>query len=670
MMRRRGMLRAVVGGMAAFALALGGATAAVAADEPTAGTGSISGTVTSKLDGAALAGVDVHAESDDGLGSADAVTDASGAYTLDGLVDGDYVVRFSADDFATEYWDDARESWRAQRVTVTDGSASAEIDAALSPTPTASITGTVTREDDGSSVAGVTVSASGLDGAWSSTTTDDTGVYTLSSLAAGSYVVSFIPSGTDLKREYWQDTFDYSSATPVVIADGATVSDIDASMVVGAAIEGVVTREDDGSPLGNVAVHALDERNEIVEQAHTDATGKYTLGGLPAGSYRLQFLAPDAELLSEYWKNNYSWSFATQIAVTEKQTVSGVDAALATAGFLSGTVTNGADGEPLFTTVLLYDVNNRFDIAAAYTDDLGKFRIGVPAGTYKILFRSSGLAEEYWEDAPGWDAATEVTVSAGGEVDGIDAALDNVAQITGTVVMDADEESKVVVEAWADGVEVRSSRANPITGEYSLLLPEGSYVLKASATFASGKTTAKPQFFDGVDTAAEATPVVLTPGTAVGDIDFTLVPDTTGPEPKPTLALSVGSIRAGKDIAISGTGFEPGAKIAFELHSDPIALGTLTADAGGVLKGSLRIPASAPAGKHTLVALSGSTVIASTAVSVTAAATPGGPDSGGAATPAGGLASTGMDAPVAVVAIGLMLAVMGGLLVRRRRVES
>jgi LPXTG-motif cell wall-anchored protein len=165
-------------------------------------------------------------------------------------------------------------------------------------------------------------------------------------------------------------------------------------------------------------------------------------------------------------------------------------------------------------------------------------------------------------------------------------------------------------------------------------------------------------------------------GETVSGIDFALTVDT-GPEVKPTLTLSAGSIRAGKDITVSGTGFAPGATIAFELHSDPIALGTLTADADGVLQGTLRIPATAPAGAHTLVALSGSTVLASTALTVTAAAGTGGQTGGGVASPGGGaatpggqLATTGADAPVALLALGVLLAVMGGMLVRRRRVES
>ncbi|MDF2506811.1 MAG: hypothetical protein K0Q52_670 [Microbacterium sp.] len=658
--------------MAALALALGGATAAVAADDPMVGAGTISGTVTAAAGGAALAGIDVHAESDDGLGSADAVTNATGAYTLAGLVDGDYVVRFSApdDSLVTEYWNDTRESWRAERITVADGSASTGIDAALAAQPSASITGTVTREDDGSPVSGVTVSVSGPGGAWASTLTEADGTYTLDALAAGSYVVSFFPEGTDLKREYWQGTFDYVQATPIVIDDGETRSEIDASLVQGGAIQGVVTREDDGSPIAGADVQALDGNNEIVAATTAGESGEYTLAGLPAGSYRLRFASSDADVAAEYWKDTYDWNAATLITVTELQTIADVDASLAGIGYISGTVTRSVGDEPLSAAVAFYAAGSGVDVFFVDTNPDGTFRVPVVAGTYRVLFHSNerGLMEEYWKDAFLWENATLLTVAPGEEIVGIDAALGKPAGIAGTVTLDSDVVDEVRVEAWSDGAMVNDTRADPLTGAYSLAVPQGTYILKASATFTDGTTTAKPQFFDGVATAGEATPVSVPEGEAVSGIDFALTVDTA-PEPKPALTLSAGSVRAGKDITVSGTGFTPGATIAFELRSDPIALGALRADADGALQGTLRIPAGAPAGAHTLVALSGSTVIASATLTVTAAAATGA-QTGGATAPGGGLASTGADAPVAIVALGVLLAVMGGLLVRRRRVES
>jgi LPXTG-motif cell wall-anchored protein len=241
----------------------------------------------------------------------------------------------------------------------------------------------------------------------------------------------------------------------------------------------------------------------------------------------------------------------------------------------------------------------------------------------------------------------------------------------------------VLVTAWIDGVEVRNIAAKPDTGAYSLALQKGTYILRATAMSADGTTIAS-QYYNGVATAEAATPISLTPDQTVTGIDFTLV-DAPEPQPEPTITLSAGTIRAGDAVTVSGNGFEPNATIAFELRSDPIALGSLTADADGVLTGSLRIPVGAPVGAHTLVALSGAAVVASAAVDVTAAVVPGGPgtggqgsegqgaggqSTGGATAPRGALAATGAEVPVALVAMGILLATLGAAMARRRRVES
>jgi len=547
--------------------------------------------------------------------------------------------------------------------------------AAVEPSgETGSISGTVIRDDDGLPVAGVTVSVYGP--TWASDVTDSTGSYTLPNLAAGSYIVSFFPDGTDLKRAYWEGTDDYSLATPVVVGDGEAVSAINASLVQGGAIQGTVTREEDGSGIDGAEVQALDSHNEIVAATTADASGEYTLGGLPTGSYRVRFASADAELLAEYWEGAYEWDTAKYVAVVEKETVTGIDASLVVAGYISGTVTGGVDGQPLSAMVIAYGVDESHDMPSVNTDFDGSYRVAVAPGTYKVRFLSRGLVEEYWEDAADWDAAKTITVTARQEVVGVDATLEPGATITGTVTIDSAETSKLWVGIWSDGKVDRWASTDPVTGEYNLSVRRGTYVLVAKAEFTNGTTTAEPQYFDGVATAAEATPISVVPSQVVTDIDFALSVDTE-PEPEPVLSLAVGSIRAGKDIAISGAGFAPGAAITFELHSSPIALGTLTADRNGALQGTLRIPASAPAGAHTLVALSGTTVLARTALTVTAAAGTGGQAGGGVEAPGGNgagsrgqLASTGADAPVAMVTIGLFLAVLGGLLVRRRRVEG
>jgi hypothetical protein len=66
--------------------------------------------------------------------------------------------------------------------------------------------------------------------------------------------------------------------------------------------------------------------------------------------------------------------------------------------------------------------------------------------------------------------------------------------------------------------------------------------------------------------------------------------------------LASGSVVPGQPVTIVGTGFAPNEQdIVLELHSDPVVLATgLTADALGVVRYTVTIPAGTPAGQHTL----------------------------------------------------------------------
>jgi len=642
MAQRRALIHAVLGGVAAIALALGGATAAGAVeDDPPTG-----------------AVADVLAA------AADETADP-----LEGIAD------------------DVDVDTAPAPAVVEDAPASASAPA-LIPTPavipppppvpqgTGTISGTVTREDDGAPISGVSVSLTGSGWVTPSALTDANGDYTVSGLADDSYVVSFFAGGgTDLMREYWQGVTDFSAATPVAITGGASVTDIDASLRAGGAIEGVVTRAQDGSPVAGADVSALNANNEIVASTQADTAGEYRLGGLPAGAYRVRFGSPDPELVSEYWSNAYSWDTATPVTITGAQAIMNVDAALDSVGYISGTVTKSADGTPAFGSVMVSGVDRDMRVVSINGD--GSYRAAVAPGTYVVHFDAfdSGLLDEYWEDAATEEAATPVVVESGDDITGTDAQLDSAATITGTVTMVSSEGREMLVEAWDGDERVGYVIADWQTGSYTLNIPAGTYIFKASVIFYNDSpTTAKPQFYDGVETADLATPVTAAASTTVGGIDFTLVPITKPEpepeaEPEPALALATGSIRAGSDIDISGTGFAPGAKIAFELRSAPQALGTLTAGASGALTGTFRVPASTSPGTHTLVALNAqSEVVASARLLVTAAP---GASVTGAVTGAGApLASTGADAPAFAVMMASGLLLAGMLLVRRRRAQN
>ncbi|WP_431198117.1 esterase-like activity of phytase family protein [Leifsonia xyli] len=130
--------------------------------------------------------------------------------------------------------------------------------------------------------------------------------------------------------------------------------------------------------------------------------------------------------------------------------------------------------------------------------------------------------------------------------------------------------------------------------------------------------------------------------------------------PAAALSLSLGSAQVGDRITATGSHFTPGTQVSFVFNSTPVALGTATVAPDGTLTFSFSVP-SVPAGAHTVTASVGGTVVASAAITVTAAAAT-------AAGDPGALASTGSTAPLAPIGIALALLVGGGALfaVRRR----
>lgn len=60
--------------------------------------------------------------------------------------------------------------------------------------------------------------------------------------------------------------------------------------------------------------------------------------------------------------------------------------------------------------------------------------------------------------------------------------------------------------------------------------------------------------------------------------------------------------RAGDGATITVTGLKPGSTVTITMHSDPIVLGRMLADANGVASGIVYFPLDQPVGKHTLTA--------------------------------------------------------------------
>ena len=88
--------------------------------------------------------------------------------------------------------------------------------------------------------------------------------------------------------------------------------------------------------------------------------------------------------------------------------------------------------------------------------------------------------------------------------------------------------------------------------------------------------------------------------------DYVIATAPSGKIAAPTLSLPAGvKIKPGSTVPFKAWGLLFNTDYTFELHSDPIALGTRTASAVGTLDTSFTIPANAPSGSHRLVVLLG-----------------------------------------------------------------
>jgi large repetitive protein len=192
-----------------------------------------------------------------------------------------------------------------------------------------------------------------------------------------------------------------------------TRAGVNAYLKRGAGFSGVV-KGPHGHPLEGICVQAVSAHGSAF--AETDFDGSYAFGGLQAASYTVQFTG----------------STADTITVTAGGKTRGIDATLQPFGTITGTVTDPGSaplsGECVTAVPIGKDFAGFFPPEIAITAQTGTFSLlDVQPGSYKVKFSTgcgdTGFKTQWWQNAASSGAATVVTVGAGANVSGIDAAL-------------------------------------------------------------------------------------------------------------------------------------------------------------------------------------------------------------------------------------------------------
>ena len=286
------------GGVFGMSIIAAAITLAVVASPASAG--SLSGVVTDASTGDPIDGIQVtgwrQATPIESVGATD-VTDASGHYSLADLPTADYAVQVLPVErnYVAEYFDGKRTEEEADLVHVDAGEARSGIDVSLEPG--GRVTGQVRAALSGIPLSGVSVCASSqTDFTGGCGVTDGAGNYVVEGLPTDSYIVSFSPSWSLNYFESWYGgATDYEDATWFPVVEGQTTSGIDGELQESAGISGSLTDAENGEPVADIEVCAIGVGGEEFPRCSSSGPdGRYLVGGMPSGQYRLAF-SPEHE---------------------------------------------------------------------------------------------------------------------------------------------------------------------------------------------------------------------------------------------------------------------------------------------------------------------------------------------------------------------------------------
>jgi len=524
-------------------------------------TGQITGVVTASGTGLPLADVSVTAyDAATGSYKGSGYTDSNGEYTIYSLATGSYKVEFSpssygdSKNYLDQFYNNQTSLDSATPINVTDGQPTPNINAVLQPG--GQITGRVTAADTHNPLQDVYVYVSTSCSDWYGyAQTDANGVYTVTAVPTGNnYTVDFDPalSSSALTKEYIEQYYnnkpDSSSATPVAVTAPNVVNNIDAALLRGGQIKGLVTGQ------GSVGLPAVsvtaDGANNGYASTTTDATGAYTITGLVSDTYRVEFspfsYGASKDYAYQFYNTKSTWTTANTVTVAAPNVIPNINQVLPLGSHITGRVTTADTSSPMQDAFISVYAGDGHSVSYVSTNASGVYTTSaLPTGNYRIQFRPSSSQQitytrQYYNNKPTLALADVLNVTAPNLVSNIDAALARGGQISGTIT--AADTGLPLQHVYADiydstGSYVVDASSNATGAYLTPALAPGDYRVRFSGgTLCSGECYVS-QYYNNKPTLASATVVNVVISQVTKNINATLAVCPTGPTPPSSVSL-------------------------------------------------------------------------------------------------------------------------------------
>ncbi len=526
--------------------------------------GRITGVLTEQSTGQPIPNARIAVLSELGDFEGEGFTDPLGRFWTDGLAPGSYKVRTGlAFGPSSLYQDELYDNLpctpecpiaQGSNIAVALNADSSGVDFALERL--GFVSGRVTEAETGAAIPGVTVMIRDSSGeliAYSFA--DENGSYYTGGLQPGTYYME--TSAAPFFRNEIYDNVPcqtgclLASATPIAVSLGTEITGIDFALDRLGKISGRILEAGTGQPLSSVLVQAWDASAGLAVSGTTsDASGYYTISGLPAGSYRV---TADAAVHGDELYDNLpcpggqppgcSLSSGAAVPASLNGNTTGIDFVLDPLAAVAGTARDARTGVGLSSVFITAWNQAGGSVATVYSNFDGTYQLtGLYPGTYFLTSSAYFYDPQLYQGLPcpggppgGCDptSGTPVVVTHGTFIPAVDFDLHyNADAITGTVRAQGSgiPLAGVGIDLWrANGQHLSSTVTEP-NGTYLFPVDGGPAAFYLSTDLGPGDsnqvwnhlTCPGGSAFFGFCDPLRGTPVIVTAGGGPVTADFTL----------------------------------------------------------------------------------------------------------------------------------------------------